>query len=50
LDENTVPIKFYCEETAKDETRMVLELMNDPASRFATNMIRKAIHLEGFFH
>ncbi len=50
LDENNVPIKFYCEETAKDETRMVIDLMNDPASKFATNMIRKAIYLEDFFH
>lgn len=50
LDENNVPIKFYCDETAKDETKMVMDLMNDPASEFATNMIRKAICLDGFFH
>lgn len=50
LDEKNVPIKFYCEESAKDETRMVIELMNDPASEFATNMIRKAVNAEGFIH
>ena len=50
LDENNVPIEFYCEETAKEETRMVIDLMNNPASKIATNMIRHAINLEGFFH
>lgn len=50
LDEDNVPIKFYCEETARDETRMVMDLMNDPASKFATNMIKKAIYLDGFLH
>jgi len=49
LDANNVPIKFYSEERAEDETRMVKELMNDPASAFATNMIKKAIYLEDFF-
>ena len=50
LDKNNVPIEFYCEETAKEETRMVIDLMNNPASKIATNMIRHAINLEGFFH
>ena len=50
LDENNVPIEFYCEETSKEETRMVIDLMNNPASKIATNMIRHAINLEGFFH
>ena len=50
LDENNVPIEFYCEETAKEETKMVIDLMNNPASKIATNMIRHAINLEGFFH
>ena len=50
LDENNVPIEFYCEETAKEETRMAIDLMNNPASKIATNMIRHAINLEGFFH
>ena len=50
LDENNVPIEFYCEETAKEETRMVIDLMNNPASKIATNMIKKAVNLEGFFH
>ena len=50
LDESNVPVKFFCEETAKEEVRMVTELMNNPASEFATNMIRKAIYSEDFFH
>ena len=50
LDENNVPIEFYCEETAKEETRMVIDLKNNSASKIATNMIRHAINLEGFFH
>ena len=50
LDENNVPIEFYCEERAKEEKRMVIDLMNNPASKIATNMIRHAINLEGFFH
>ena len=50
LDVSNVPIKFFCEETAKEEVRMVTELMNNPASEFATNMIRKAIYSEDFFH
>ena len=50
LDESNVPVKFFCEKTAKEEVRMVTELMNNPASEFATNMIRKAIYSEDFFH
>ena len=50
LDVSNVPVKFFCEETAKEEVRMVTELMNNPASEFATNMIRKAIYSEDFFH
>ena len=50
LDESNVPVKFFCEETAKEEVRMVTELMSNPASEFATNMIRKAIYSEDFFH
>ena len=29
---------------------MVIDLMNNPASKIATNMIKKAVSLEGFFH
>jgi hypothetical protein len=50
LDETRVPIRFFNEETAEAETRMVEELMENPASPFATAMIRKAVYLEGFFH
>lgn len=50
LNEANVPIKFYCDETAKDETKIVLELLENPASKFATSMIRKAIYLEDFFY
>lgn len=48
LDANSVPIEFYCEKTAENEKRMVLELINNPASRFASDMIQKAISLEDF--
>lgn len=50
LHEENVPIKFFCEETAENETKMVLELMNNPASNFAKEMIRKSVYLETFFH
>ena len=49
LDKNNIPIEFYCEDTAKNETTMVLELIKNPASQFAMNMIKKSVHLEGFF-
>ena len=49
FNKNNVPIEFYCEENALNETTMVLELMKNPASQFATNIIRKAVNLEGFF-
>lgn len=32
------------------ETTMVLELMRNPASEFAKNMIRKSVYSEDFFH
>lgn len=50
LNENNVPIEFYCEENARNETTMVLELMKNSASQFAMNMIKKSIHLDGFYH
>ena len=50
LNEENVPIKFFCEETAENETKMVLELMHNPASNFAKEMIRKSVYLETFFH
>ena len=50
LIDNNVPIQFYNEETAEEETKMVLELMKNPAAEFATSMIRKSVYLEGFFH
>ena len=50
LDENNVPIKFYCAETEQDETKMVMELMKNPASGFAASMIRKSVYLENFFN
>ena len=50
MDENNVSIKFYCAETEQNETKMVLELMKNPASSFATSMIRKSLYLEDFFN
>ena len=47
---DNVPIRFYNEETAGNETKMVLELMKNPAAEFATNMIRKSVYLEDFLH
>ncbi len=44
-----IPIKFFREETEKAETKLVLELMKNPASEYARKMIRKMVYLEGFF-
>ena len=50
LHAENVPVKFFREDTADAETKLVFELMDNPASDFAKEMIRKAINLEGFFH
>ena len=50
LNKNNVPIEFYCEENARNETTMVMELMKNSASQFAMNMIKKSINLDGFYH
>ena len=48
LQEENVPVKFFNEQTQASETKMVLELMSDPASPFAKNMIRRALCLDVF--
>ena len=43
LDAERLPIRFYNEDTAEREIRMVKELAKDPASAFAVQMIRDAL-------
>ena len=38
-----------CEESAENQKKMIFELMHNPASKLATNMIRKAIYLESAY-
>lgn len=46
LQEENVPIQFFCEETAEQEMKMVLELMKNPASNFAREKIKNVLSLE----
>ncbi|MBQ9745658.1 MAG: hypothetical protein IJW21_02415 [Clostridia bacterium] len=50
LREDAVPIEFLCGESAESEKKMVLELMQNPASPLAKDMICRALTLRGFLN
>ncbi|MBE6543452.1 MAG: hypothetical protein E7675_03555 [Ruminococcaceae bacterium] len=49
LDRENVPIKFYNEETMDEETAAVKDLLSDPASKIAKNMIKNALSLNNIY-
>lgn len=50
LSPEAIPIEFMAESTREQDKRMVLELMENPASPYARERIYNALHIDWFFH